>query len=60
VFESFFTTKANGQGPRLGPSLSQVWGLLDQAGGRSEVASRPGQGASFRPFLPSYEAEASP
>ena len=50
VFEPFFTTKAPGQGSGLG--LSIVYGIVRQCGGAVVLDSAPGQGATFRVFLP--------
>jgi signal transduction histidine kinase len=49
VFEPFFTTKGEGTG--LG--LSVVDGVAKAHGGLVEVESAPGQGATFRVWLPS-------
>ena len=56
IFEPFYTTKDVGQGTGMG--LAMAYGISKQHDGWIEVTSQPGQGSTFRVFLPAGGTDA--
>lgn len=56
AFDPFFTTKGVGKGTGLG--LSMVYGVARQSGGRAEIASNPGRGATVSFLLREVDGDA--
>ncbi len=58
AFDPFFTTKPPGQGTGLG--LATMYGIIQQAGGHSQIYSEPNIGTTFTVLLPATDQTAPP
>lgn len=55
AFDPFFTTKKPGEGTGMG--LSVALGIIEGIGGKIQVKSDPGKGATFDVFLPEFRGD---